>query len=126
MSALDEARKLLGLAERDLARMEAVHTNKNLDDEAYGFFAQQAVEKSLKAVLTVQGTAFSYTHDLVRLFDLLPAGDPRLALEADLTPLFPYAVEFRYDLSQLAPALDRDATRDSIQRLIALVKVDVP
>ncbi len=125
MSALDEARKLLGLAERALARMEAVHDNKDLDDEAYGFFAQQAVEKALKAILTVQGTAFSYTHDLVRLFDLLPQGDPRMALESDLASLFPYAVEFRYDMPQFAPALDRDATRSRAQRLIALVKVDV-
>jgi HEPN domain-containing protein len=126
MSVNDEAQKLFQLAERELLRMEAVHDNEDLDDEAYGFFAQQAVEKALKAVLTVQGINFPYTHDLVRLFDLLPAGDARFAYRSNLAILFPYAVELRYDFPQESPVLDRDVTLTAVKEFLALVKPEIP
>jgi len=38
------------------------------------FHAQQAVEKSLKAVLLKRGVAFPYTHDLARIITLVKSG----------------------------------------------------
>ena len=60
------------------------------------FHAQQACEKSLKAVLLHLEIDFPFTHDIQALMDLLPdqmARAPELAAAADLTP---FAVAARY------------------------------
>lgn len=60
------------------------------------FHTQQAVEKSLKAVLVQQGIVFPYTHDLAQLITLVKAGGiswpAALDAAADLTE---YAVGSR-------------------------------
>ena len=65
--------------------------------ETLCFHAQQAVEKSIKAVLLQKGVVFPYTHDIARLITLVnTAGIPwqeALNPSADLTE---YAVETRY------------------------------
>jgi len=60
------------------------------------FHAQQAVEKSLKALLVRSNIDFPFTHDLQLLVDLLPAGiptTPALVVAARLTP---FSVGGRY------------------------------
>jgi HEPN domain-containing protein len=42
-------------------------------DSIVGFHAQQAVEKSLKAVLAVKGVDFPFTHDIEGLVELCEA-----------------------------------------------------
>jgi len=60
------------------------------------FHAQQAVEKSLKAVLLKMRIEFPFTHNLQALFDLMPSElhVPPQILEAVV--LNPYAVAIRY------------------------------
>ena len=60
------------------------------------FHAQQAAEKSIKAVLVFRGVVFPKVHSLTRLIDLLPADinrNPSLIESARLTV---YATVFRY------------------------------
>ena len=60
------------------------------------FHAQQAAEKTLKALLCANGVEYPFTHNIQLLIDLLPAGlsAPQTILAAaDLTP---YAVATRY------------------------------
>ena len=60
------------------------------------FHAQQAAEKTLKALLCANGVEYPFTHNIQLLIDLLPAGlsAPQTILAAvDLTP---YAVTTRY------------------------------
>lgn len=88
---------LLSAAAQDLAACEVLAANIGIGDAMVGFHAQQAVEKSLKAVLSANMIEFRRTHDLVSLLDLLQ--DHKLAAppEADwLDELNPYAVEARY------------------------------
>ncbi|MGQ0592176.1 MAG: HEPN domain-containing protein [Gammaproteobacteria bacterium] len=62
------------------------------------FHAQQAVEKALKAVLTIKQSDFRRTHDLEEPANLL--GDTGVAVPfapRDFRRLNPFAVEFRYD-----------------------------
>lgn len=95
---LDEANRLLSLAKRDQAAFLAL-----LGVEAAGlsvacFHAQQAAEKSIKAILVLHGIEFKRTHDLLALASLLAEKSITLPVTDDwLIRLTPYAVEFRYD-----------------------------
>ncbi len=61
------------------------------------FHAQQAIEKSLKAVLFARGEEFRKTHDLYELADRLEKAGIFPPSNADvLAQINPYAVEFRY------------------------------
>lgn len=67
--------------------------------DAACFHAQQAVEKYLKAVLIFMEVEFPFTHNLVRLVELVAGHDPSFrSLLPTVEPLTPYAVEARYDL----------------------------
>ena len=60
-------------------------------------FAQQCVEKLLKALLVHASVPFGRTHDLLALLDLLPTAVANRLPDADrLQELTPYAVEIRY------------------------------
>jgi len=62
------------------------------------FHAQQAVEKCLKAVMSVHKIRFDRTHDLERLTEQLAVnGFPPPFNAQELGRLNPYAVTFRYD-----------------------------
>ncbi len=94
----DSTREWIEKAEADFisARREyRARKNPNLD--AACFFAQQSIEKYLKARLVEAGASFPKTHDLEVLLDLIVPLEPlwetfRLAL-SDLTS---FAVAFRY------------------------------
>jgi HEPN domain-containing protein len=49
MNHIDQAEKLLLMASKDMKAMELMMSPEAIDDEIFGFHAQQAVEKSLKA-----------------------------------------------------------------------------
>ncbi len=107
---LDEANRLLTLAKRDQAAFLAL-----LGVEAAGlsvacFHAQQAAEKSIKAILVLHGIEFRRTHDLLALASLLAEKSVTLPVSDDwLTRLTPYAVEFRYDNDPIHLISGRDA-----------------
>lgn len=60
------------------------------------FHAQQAVEKSFKALLTLHSIAFPKTHDLAELAALLPPEVKLPAGPSEIGLLKRYAVETRY------------------------------
>jgi len=60
------------------------------------FHAQQAVEKSLKAVLLAHGVSFPRTHNLRVLVDLLPAALARPGAVDEAVGLTDYAALARY------------------------------
>ncbi len=65
--------------------------------EAVAFHAQQAAEKSLKALLVARQVEFPKTHDIERLLELVALGDGPLAEAlADAAELTPFGVEYRY------------------------------
>lgn len=65
--------------------------------ETLCFHAQQAVEKSIKAVLLYNGIKFPYTHDIARLITILvDAGIPWPKALDEASRLTGYAVETRY------------------------------
>jgi HEPN domain-containing protein len=60
------------------------------------FHAQQAAEKSVKAVLILFGVEFQKVHDIAELISLLPENVPPLPAPRGILSLTTYAVMARY------------------------------
>jgi hypothetical protein len=94
----EEALRALRLADRDIVAFRALLNSLEVSLASTCFFAQQAVEKCLKAVLFERGITFPPIHDLVRLALTLQEHDVGVPCSADeLRKLNPFAVTFRYD-----------------------------
>ena len=95
---LEEAFRALRLADRDIEAFDVLRKASHIHSSIIGFHAQQAIEKSLKAVLFAHQVEFERTHDLVRLSYLLrqSAIEPPLS-DNSLRRLNPFAVMMRYD-----------------------------
>ena len=91
------ARDWLAKAATDLMVCERLLIEGAEFFEAVAFHAQQAAEKSLKALLVARQVEFPKTHDIERLLELVALDDRPLA-EAliDAPELTPYGVEYRY------------------------------
>ena len=98
MEGHDYALVLLKKAAQDEFVMLKLMECAESPNEAIAFHAQQAVEKSMKAVLASRGVRFRKTHDLTELVDLLR--DSGIAFPGeldDVTRLTPFATFFRYE-----------------------------
>jgi HEPN domain-containing protein len=94
----DQATRLLALAKRDTTSFMALASHPEVDISATGFFAQQVVEKCLKAVATRHGIVFRRTHDVDELVDLLLQHQVPMPFPPDqFSVLNPFAVILRYE-----------------------------
>jgi len=97
-------------AEGDEKAMRLLAANSEIDDEAVGFHAQQAIEKRLKAVLAANDVPFELKHPLAPLLELLVNAGIETPPGADwMDELTIYAVPMRYEQLLDAEPLDRDA-----------------
>jgi HEPN domain-containing protein len=107
---IEEAWRSLRLADRDITAFTILKQEPEAHASVVNFHAQQAVEKSLKAVLYAQEIVFERTHDLVKLAQLLADHDVTLPVSSDqLRLLNPFAVTFRYDDLEIDLILAEDA-----------------
>ena len=94
---LDHARALLKKAANDLIAAEAILDTEHALDTVC-FHAQQAVEKSLKAILAFHDVSYPWRHDLGELLSLVKPLTPQIIpLEDQILRMTPYAVAARYD-----------------------------
>lgn len=94
----EEALRALRVADRDIVAFRALKNDPEVSLASTCFFAQQAVEKCLKAVFFERDIAFAPIHDLVRLALTLREQGVAVPCSADeLRKLNPFAVTFRYD-----------------------------
>ena len=94
----EEALRALRVADRDIVAFRALKNSPEVSLASTCFFAQQAIEKCLKAVLFERGIAVTPIHDLSRLVMTLQEHDVATPCSADeLRKLNPFAVTFRYD-----------------------------
>lgn len=107
-----EVAELLGRrAAGDLKVARKLSPDPEIDEGAVGFHVQQAVEKALKTVLTLEGVDFPKTHDLEFLVGLASRHSIEVPEEiAAAGWLTPWAAEFRYD----------DEPLESLDRKVAL------
>jgi len=97
MTPRDLAAALLQKARDDAHVVRTLAADPKAADWVIGFHAQQAVEKSLKAVLTSAGIRTGRTHDLNHLLDLLTDSSIEVPeFLSEVASLGPYAVTWRY------------------------------
>lgn len=120
---------LLRKADQDLYVLDKLVADARAPVEVFGFHAQQATEKILKAWLAAHRIPYGRTHRLGELLDLandhnIPLPESAEAL-ADLTP---YAVEFRYDVvpEDTEDPLDKAAMLSAIRSLQSWVQTHLP
>jgi len=105
---LEEAMLLLRKARKDVDAVGKLASDRGIADSVVGFHAQQAAEKSMKAVLASCGDEFPWTHDLRHLMDRLDAvAMPLPDSRYDVRALAPWAFEFRYG-ETIDDQLDRE------------------
>ncbi len=108
-------REWLDKAEADLLSAMREHRARNAPNFAAAcFFAQQCIEKYLKARLAESGVSYPRTHDLAALLDLvLPLEAGWESFRAKLDTLTSYAVEFRYPGESATREMSRTAIADA-------------
>jgi HEPN domain-containing protein len=105
-------------AAEDEALLAEVISSKQVSNEIFGFHAQQASEKLLKALLSEFSVHFPRTHNLRLLMDLLTdAGHALPSSLADLDLLTAYGTLLRYEDIPVETKLDR---KDALAMVRAL------
>ncbi|NLI30367.1 MAG: HEPN domain-containing protein [Nitrospiraceae bacterium] len=123
MSGAEEALRMLRMAEKDLRALNGMLDSGIFPDEIFGFHAQQAAEKSLKAWITVLGLKHTYKHDLRPLLIQLQEAGCSVTDLWDLVDLNAFAVQFRYeDFDSNDEPLDRAAVITKVQALFETVQ----
>ncbi len=117
MRPREEAERLLKKSAEDEALLDQTLTNQSIADATWGFHAQQAVEKILKAVLASRATPYSKTHDLAALSELISSQGLVCPIGIDALDAFtPFAVSLRYD-DDFDVELDRVEARALVAQL---------
>ena len=94
----DLAKQLLQRASDDEAAARAMLPVGSVTDMIVGMLAQQAVEKSIKAVLAARGVDFPFTHDIGGLARICAEAEVPLPDDmGEADQLTPYAGALRYD-----------------------------
>ena len=123
MNAIDQARQMLLMASKDIKALHSLLSPDAADDEIFGFHAQQAVEKSLKAWLTAIGGEYAFTHDLHLLLLTLRETGCDISRFKGLMLLNVYAIRFRYEpLEQPTSTLDRPEMLGKVVELYECVQ----
>jgi len=109
---LVEGQKWLRYAQGDLQAAEAAIGQSDFEPRHVCFFAQQAAEKALKAILVFLQHDVPRTHDLDVLISKLPQKWPLVQEFDDLNNLTDWAVDSRY------PDPENDATDEDASESI--------
>jgi len=125
MPETEYAKTLLAMAHKDFDALRGMVGNPLFADEIFGFHAQQAIEKSLKAWLALHAVEFPHTHDLSRLMALLEeVGAQEINTYLHLVEFNMFAVQARYEAGLLddEQALDRPTITSEVQTLLLTVE----
>jgi HEPN domain-containing protein len=118
---LEHARGLLLKANHDLIAARAILAEGEARDMAC-FHAQQAVEKSLKALLAANDQEYPLIHDLEKLLPLTgPYWIPSAALAERIKTLSAFAVDVRYDETMIPTHEEAQAALDTAEVVYAAV-----
>jgi HEPN domain-containing protein len=116
MSPAEDAALLLRIVRRHLQAMR-LNLNPLYPNEEWGFQAQQALEKLLKAQLVLRDQPAPRTHELLDLALLLNEQLPE-----DLLQLQVFAVEARYEEGPFALPASRELLLAELERRLATLE----
>ncbi len=122
MNEIEHCSSLLGMAQKDLNAMSAMEDSKLFAEEIFGFHTQQAVEKTLKSWLAFLNIEYPFRHDLAELLNLLEQNGAEISGYKKLIIFTPFAVEFRYDSSDVDEFMDRKKICAEVQELLVHVQ----
>lgn len=127
MSVEHEVQKMLAKAKDDELVLNKLIDDLQISDEIWGFHAQQAVEKLLKALLFKKCIEFPRTHDLGFLASLLVDAGLKLPVSVDeIEFLEPFGVALRYDSMDMdIENMDRNQTRETVVKIRQWVEQEV-
>lgn len=97
MNDIEQAQTLLRIAYRDFNALQGMTDSPLFADEIFGFHAQQAIEKALKAWLCAKNLIYPLSHELPRLLTLLENNGAHIDAFWPLARFTPYAVQSRYE-----------------------------
>lgn len=117
MSDIKQALAMLRVARKDLNALVGMRENPLFADEIFGFHAQQAAEKALKAWLCGYGLQYPLTHDLSRLLSLLENSGADVSAYWPLDQYTVFAVQARYE--ETAMGQDEPLDREAIIREVS-------
>ena len=120
MNPHDLAILFLSKAAQDELILDKLLDDHDIADEVWGFHAQQAAEKLLKALLSFHSIHFRKTHDVTELMDILiDQGFSIPDILTEIRILTPFAVEYRYAdiFFEDEESLDRIGVREIILKL---------
>lgn len=113
MRDIKQARAMLRMAHKDFAALVGMaHDVEVFADEIFGFHAQQAVEKGLKAWICLHGIEYPFTHHLVRLLTILVNCGEDMEVFWALEQYSVFSVQARYEEGDVA--LDEPLHRDAV------------
>ena len=113
MSPAEDAALLLRIVRRHLQAMR-LNLDPEYPDEEWGFQAQQALEKLLKAQLVLRDQPAPRTHELLDLALLLNEALPETFLKLQV-----FAVEARYEEGPFSLPAPRDAVLAELEVRLA-------
>ena len=122
MSDLKCVRVLLDAVERDIEILQLMHDSTGGSDEIFGFHAQQAAEKSLKAWLALLGEVYPLTHDLDALIERLSGRNADVGRYRALAVYSAFAVQFRYEGMTEGISIDREHALHLVSALLQQVR----
>ena len=130
MSDHDHAHDLLAMSFGDIRALrgmvKSVAENPEDDfftDEVFGFHAQQATEKILKARIASLGGYYAKTHDIMALLNSLNDLGEDVSDLTDLVDLNLFAVQYRYESYGLDDEeIDRYALLATVEELFLKMK----
>lgn len=126
MAFSDEARQMLAAARKDWRAVVGMADPEVFADEVFGFHAQQAVEKALKAWLALLGVEYPRTHDLSLLLNTLTECGQEVESLYEFIEFTPYAVQYRYDaFEEVGDPLDRSVASDRVAELLSMIEQKV-
>jgi len=119
----DHAIRLLEMAGRDAVALDNMLDRKSFAEEVFGFHAQQAVEKALKAWIASLGREYPKTHDLSLLANLVRRAGGDVGSFDGLEEFTVFAVQYRYEgYDEDDEPLDRAAAIAKIRDLLSYVR----
>ena len=96
MRKLKHARELMQRARSDFNALRVMLDKDAIAEEIFGFHAQQAIEKALKAWIDSMGLDYPVTHNLGDLLDILKQANVKVEGRRYFLKFNLYAVLFRY------------------------------